>query len=131
MAEELLLDTSPLVAHLRAQLDLHQLVPAETVFFTSLFTVAELSMGIHRASRPETERVKVQAFLEEVTILMPSGKTAEIYGQVAAALEQKGHRIPINDIWIAAMALEAGMPLATGDDHFSRVTGLELVQWTW
>jgi tRNA(fMet)-specific endonuclease VapC len=131
MAEELLLDTSPFVAHLRGQLDLHQLVPAEAVFFTSLFTVAELSMGIHRARRPDTERAKVEALLEEVTILMPSGKTAEIYGQVAAALEQDGYRIPSNDIWIAAMALEAGMPLATGDDHFSRVTDLKLVQWTW
>lgn len=131
MAEELLLDTSPLVAHLRGQIDLHQLVPAETLFFTSLFTVAELSMGIHRARRPEVERAKVQAFLEEATILMPGARTAEFYGQVAAALEQKGLRIPINDIWIAAMALEAGMPLATGDDHFSRVPDLELVQWTW
>ena len=131
MGEELLLDTSPLVAHLRGHLDLHQLVSPETVFFASLFTVGELSMGIHRARHPEAERAKVQAFLEEVTILMPSGDTAEAYGQVAAALEQKGHRIPINDIWIAAIALEADITLATGDDHFNRVPNLKLVQWTW
>jgi tRNA(fMet)-specific endonuclease VapC len=37
--------------------------------------------------------------------------------------------IPENDIWIAAVALECDMPLATLDAHFRRVEGLTVIQW--
>jgi tRNA(fMet)-specific endonuclease VapC len=45
------------------------------------------------------------------------------------ALEAKGQIIPENDIWIAAVALECDMPLATRDAHFQRVEGLTVIQW--
>ena len=34
-----------------------------------------------------------------------------------------------NDIWIAAVALEHGLPLATRDPHFSLVSGLTTLLW--
>jgi hypothetical protein len=45
------------------------------------------------------------------------------------ALEAKGQIIPENDIWIAAVALECDMPLATRDAYFQRVEGLTVIQW--
>jgi predicted nucleic acid-binding protein len=36
--------------------------------------------------------------------------------------------IPVNDIWIAAIALETGLPVLARDEHFSRVRGLSVVQ---
>lgn len=35
--------------------------------------------------------------------------------------------IPINDLWIAALAMGHGLPLLAKDDHFSRVDGLDFV----
>ncbi len=34
-------------------------------------------------------------------------------------------------MWIAAVALECDMSLATGDAHFRRVDGLNVLHWTW
>lgn len=55
--------------------------------------------------------------------------TAESYARAAGALEAKGQVIPENDLWIAAVALECDMPLATHDAHFDRVDGLTVLHW--
>jgi predicted nucleic acid-binding protein len=36
--------------------------------------------------------------------------------------------IPVNDVWIAALAIESGLPLLARDEHFSRVSGLTVIQ---
>jgi tRNA(fMet)-specific endonuclease VapC len=55
--------------------------------------------------------------------------TADHYGQIRAALGKAGTPIPENDIWIAATALEYQLPLAARDDHFGRVSGLQILKW--
>jgi tRNA(fMet)-specific endonuclease VapC len=62
-------------------------------------------------------------------VLHPDPATAIHYARISADLEQKGTPIPENDVWIAAVALECGMPLATRDTHFGRVEGLKLLHW--
>jgi predicted nucleic acid-binding protein len=49
-------------------------------------------------------------------------ETSVFYGQIAAGLARAGTPIPQNDIWIAALARQSGLPVATTDDHFDRVT---------
>jgi predicted nucleic acid-binding protein len=44
-------------------------------------------------------------------------------------LAQAGTPIPENDVWIAAHAMEHGLPLATRDEHFHRVAGLIVLDW--
>lgn len=50
--------------------------------------------------------------------------TASVYAQIRMQLKQKGKPIPENDLWIAALCVEHGIPLATEDTHFSEVDGL-------
>jgi predicted nucleic acid-binding protein len=79
--------------------------------------------GISRADDSARERAKVAAFMPHAGILTPDGATAE----ESAELQAKGERIPENDTWIAAVAIECDMTLATVDDaHFLRVSGLKV-----
>lgn len=48
-----------------------------------------------------------------------------MYGQVKADLASVGKLIPENDIWIAAIARQFRLPLATRDAHFTAVPGLD------
>jgi tRNA(fMet)-specific endonuclease VapC len=64
-----------------------------------------------------------------VDVLLPDESTPELYGRISAQLAQAGTPIPQNDIWIAAIALQSDLPLATRDAHFSQVTGLQLLRW--
>ena len=62
-------------------------------------------------------------------VLLPDELTAEVYGQIKAELAQAGTPIPDNDLWIAALAREYQLPLATKDRHFALVPGLSTLAW--
>jgi predicted nucleic acid-binding protein len=47
------------------------------------------------------------------------------YARISRDGRARGHRIGDNDLWIAATALERGIPLLTRNiQHFSRIPGL-------
>jgi tRNA(fMet)-specific endonuclease VapC len=47
--------------------------------------------------------------------------TAQYYGKIKDGLRLKGRPIPENDIWVAAAAMQYGLPVATRDAHFDEV----------
>lgn len=65
--------------------------------------------------------------VESFEVVPVSARVAEIYGREARRLRAKGRLIGANDLWIAATALERGMPLVTRNlEEFARVEGLQL-----
>ncbi len=90
---------------------------------------AELYAGAFRSARPEKNLQQITRFLEAVDVLAPDESTPEVYGRISAQLGQAGTPIPQNDIWIAALSLQSGLPLATADHHFLHVTGLTVLLW--
>jgi tRNA(fMet)-specific endonuclease VapC len=95
-----------------------------------LFALGELEFGVNRSSQPERQREALSAFCEGVLILAPGEQTAQEYGRVKAELAHAGTPIPENDIWIAALAREHGLTLATLDAHFQRIDNLQLLSWS-
>ncbi len=53
--------------------------------------------------------------------------TPALYARIYDDLEKRGAMIPINDIWIAALAIQSRLPILARDEHFSRVTGLSVI----
>lgn len=51
------------------------------------------------------------------------------YGLIKASLRKKGKPIPENDIWIAAIAMQHSLVVATRDKHFDEVDGLSTEEW--
>ena len=125
----ILLDTSVVVAHLRGQIDIRALTAPTEPLFLPLTALGELYKGAEKSARPAHNRQVVDDFLQMVALLYPDSATAESYARAAVALEAKGQVIPENDLWIAAVALECDMPLATRDAHFQRVEGLTVIAW--
>jgi len=128
MAGDVALDTNVVVSHFRdadrfAQAMLnHRLHLPVTV-------VAELRSGANRSADPERHNRLIDRFLNAVTVLPSDLATAAMYGKIWAALATAGLTIPANDIWIAAAALQHGLPLVTQDAHFSKVPGLAVERW--
>jgi tRNA(fMet)-specific endonuclease VapC len=58
--------------------------------------------------------------------LNATAETAEVFGQVKSSLRKSGTPLPINDVWIAAHALETGSVVVTYDVHFKSIPGLRL-----
>ena len=68
------------------------------------------------------------------TIVLPYDETvAWTWGQLSVISERRGRTRPINDTWIAACCLTAGLPLATRNvkdfDDFAEHDGLSLVRF--
>ena len=66
--------------------------------------------GYRHGSRYERNARDMHAFLDNPYLsLVPAGATtADRYSRIAASLRAKGRRIPTNDLWIAAHAMETG-----------------------
>ncbi len=125
---KVLLDTNAYARFLAGDTKvLDTLAAAETVHM-SVFVLGELEAGFRAgAKRPENRRI-LDRFLGKpsVAVLNASRETAEIFGMVKDSLRKAGRPIPMNDVWIAAHALETGSLLITYDAHFRAVPGLRL-----
>ncbi len=85
-----------------------------------IMVVAELKYGfIHGMKQVENEE-RLNRFLaqDRVTMLYPSLKTAELYAELSVYCRRAGRALSHNDIWIAALAQEADVPLVTYDKDF-------------
>ncbi|MCF8128655.1 MAG: type II toxin-antitoxin system VapC family toxin [Deltaproteobacteria bacterium] len=95
--------------------------------FTAI-SMGELLSGFKSGRREEENRQELVTFLDSPRVVLYSVNeaTAEYYAHILNQLKKKGTPIPTNDIWIAAVAFEHGLPLYTMDQHFFRVEGLLL-----
>jgi len=130
----LLLDTDSCIHVLRGRPEaiarLRQHAPGEC--HVSSITEFELFQGAARApeERREEERIKVTAFLAQITILPFDSACARRAALINAALLSAGTPIGILDVLIGATALEMGWTLITSNaKDFSRIDGLAIESW--
>jgi len=90
--------------------------------------MAELLLGVLKAEKREAAWSQVTKVLLGQHIFHVSPTTPMNYALIYYDLEQRGLKIPVNDIWIAALAIEADLPLLARDEHFARVRGLTVIQ---
>ena len=124
----ILLDTNAYVGYLRGDEQvLAYLGQAENVFM-SVFVMGELYAGFRAGDKEKENKQSLEKFLEKstVSVLEASQDTAEIFGLIKDSLRKTGHPIPVNDVWIAAHALETGSILLTFDRHFAFIPGLRV-----
>jgi len=111
-----------------------QSLPDDATLFMPVVAQAELLVGVELAAqgrRKRELRALYERTLRETTdILEITSAVAEKFAAVVAQLRQKGRSIETNDVWIAAIALEADFILVTSDAGFQYVDGLKLEDWT-
>ena len=124
--KKILLDTNAYVRFLSGdEKVLAYLAQADRVYI-SVFVLGELFAGFRAGDKERQNREILDRFLSKsgVEVLEATSETAEYFGIIKSALRKSARPIPINDVWIAAHALEAGAALVTYDSHFLAVPGL-------
>lgn len=130
-ARGFLFDTNILIASLRGEEDVSRRLAAlspESLFVPAI-ALGELYFGTRKSARPVENLARFQEFAANSNVLPCDEATARTYGSVRDALRQRGRPIPENDIWIAAVALQHELVLASRDSHFENVEGLRLERW--
>ena len=119
-------DTSAIIGVLRRDAVVEEKISGKN-FAITFVTLAELSLGVLKAARPDAAWSRIQDVIGNCQMFHVSTVTPAIYARIYFDLERRGAMIPINDIWIAALAIEAQLPILARDEHFSRIAGLSVI----
>jgi tRNA(fMet)-specific endonuclease VapC len=119
---DVLLDTSVVIPFFKGDKDVGAQLASATIYLPQI-VLGELYCGSYLSANPAQNRNEIQNFLVATTVLSSGVATAEQYGKIRAALAKSGTPIPENDIWIAALAVEHGLPLAARVAHLNKIAG--------
>ena len=125
---KIILDTNAYAALLAGdEAVLEELAAADRILM-SVVVLGELYAGFKGGSRERENVDLLDEFLRRPAVLTldVTRATAEVFGVVKNRLRRAGTPIPINDVWIAAHAIETGSWVVTLDRHFALVPGLLL-----
>jgi tRNA(fMet)-specific endonuclease VapC len=129
MSGKVLMDTNIVIALFADEASIKKnLAKTEEVFIPNV-VIGELFYGAHKSARSKENIARIEDLASSSVILGCDTETARIYGEVKNALRIKGHPIPENDIWIAAIAVQHNLTLVSRDSHFSEIDKLEVVAW--
>lgn len=98
-------------------------------FYLPSVVLGELHFGFMKGRRQHFNERKLKEFIERLTvgIIDINDDVARKYAIIYLALQKKGAKIPINDVWIAASCMEVGGTLLTRDNHFNVVDQIETI----
>ena len=125
----LILDTNAYVAFKRGQAGALEILSLAEEIVVPVVVLGELLSGFACGDREAENRRELTEFLDaaSVRVGVMDSTTASWYGRVHSGLRRAGRPIPANDLWIAASALQNGLPVFSYDRHFDNVEGLAIV----
>ena len=128
MAPIYLVDTNIVAAYFKNDPDIVRRF-RQVDLYIPLPVVGELHAWAFVPPRRRARLQAVRMLLSCALVLQPNLVTAERYGLLYTDLVGRGLMIPVNDIWIAALALQYDYTVATRDSDYDRITGLKVEFW--
>ena len=91
--------------------------------------LAEFRFGILKSRFSEKMTTWLDDALTTTTVLAADDGTTRYYAEIRLQLTSAGTPIPMNDLWIAAIARQHKLPVISSDAHFDYVDGLTRIGW--
>lgn len=119
-----LLDTSVFIAAESGRPIDVELLPQESV--VCAITVGELHAGVLAATDLDVRarRLATLETISDIEVLTIDAEVAAVWGRLRVHLAERGRRINVDDLWIAATATAHGLPVVSQDDDFAPLTGV-------
>lgn len=125
----MIIDTNALSAWHEGDSGIRSILREADTLALPVIVVGEYLFGLTRSSKRDRAENWISGLLSWMRVEPVTYHTAEIYARVRARLKDAGTPIADNDLWIAALALQSGMPILSRDADFDRVQGLTRISW--
>lgn len=125
----MILDTNAISAWFKGDAGFLKHLAVASRLFLPTPALGEYRFGILQSTRrADLEDWLAQA--EAVTdILDIDSATARHYARIRLELRKTGRPIPLNDLWIAALAIQHGLPVLSNDTHFDSIPAVQRLAW--
>jgi len=124
-----ILDTNALSAFVDGGEDVVAHLAKLDALHLPVIVIGEYRFGLRRSRLRKERESHLIAFARSCTVLPVLESTTVAYAAIKHELRTAGTPIPENDVWIAALAREYGLPILTDDRHFDAVPRLKRVSW--
>jgi tRNA(fMet)-specific endonuclease VapC len=94
-----------------------------------VIVIGEYRFGLMASRKQKVLGRLLDQLEDESFVLSPDRNTARQYARIRYELRRKARPIPENDIWIAALALQYQLEVASNDAHFDKVEGIDRISW--
>ena len=89
--------------------------------YVPVIVIGESYYGANKSNQTNKKILEIEQLKQRVEILEVNELISKYYGEIKDQLRKKGKPIPENDIWMAAIVKEKGLPLLTNDKHFQDI----------
>lgn len=125
----MILDTNAISAMAEGDKGLEEVLPDVRSQFIPVICLGEYRSAIIRSrARRELDRW-LDLLASSRRVLPVELETTRYYAEIVADLRQRGCMIPMNDVWIAALAQQHKLPVLSRDRHFDHIKNLRRVSW--
>jgi len=122
-----IVDTNALSAFSQGNLVVRELIAESNGPYLPVVVYGELRFGLLGSRQRDRGVPWLDQIAGEWVTLNIELETAKQYSEVRQWLRLNSRPIPVNDIWIAALARQHAMPLLTNDTHFAAIPGVDVV----
>ena len=125
----LILDTNALCAAAEEHSGVMGILGGAQQVALPVVVIGEYRYGIAQSRHRARYRQWLDGLIQDCIVLNITEQTTHHYAAINGELRQAGKPIPTNDLWIAALCRQHGLPLLSHDRHFDVVSGIQRLAW--
>ena len=124
-----LLDTNIISALFKGEAVIANKIDEAANVCIPVITIGEIYFGAELSNNSFEYIRDIEKLKTSYPVCIIDNDACRHYAFIKARLGKKGKPIPENDIWIAAIALQNNLIVATRDNHFFEIDGLSVEVW--
>jgi tRNA(fMet)-specific endonuclease VapC len=125
----LILDTNAVSAAADEEVAVIKILAGVDQLALPVIVVGEYRYGIAQSRHRARYERWLDRLIADCDLLDVTNQTTHHYAAISSELRQAGKPLPTNDLWIAALSRQHGLPVLSRDRHFDVISGIRRVDW--